>query len=191
MKRSDAFFFHLRNYGVYYLGFTIAAVVVGAIGWRYQTKLREEEKVDVLVISKYANDASFQNKFQKQLDKAKPKDLVTIEYRFVTENTQEMNSVLGTYGEVTCDVFILPESVYTSWGTTSLLPLNENACSSLFGDGLTYYQKDDINYGIALTSSILPDDQTYYVSFGKSSLHLGALSSQEDDADIVLARTLL
>lgn len=191
MKREGWFRFELRNYGIYALLFNGVAILIGVIGWHYQTRLREEEKVDVVVVAKEANQPSFQNEFKKRLNENKPERLYTIEYRFVATAAQERDQVLATYGALTGDLFILPESVFSSWGTSSLLSLSSDTCAALFGEGLVYDSSSEPYYGIVVSNDILSKDETYYLSFGKDSPHLGALKKQEDDAAVVLARSLL
>ncbi len=168
-----------RNWVIYAV-FAVISVLSVSIAGVYLGKTKEEEKVDILLVSESYNHQELDN----YLVSIKPDYLKELNYRYVSPNDSYFSQILGTYGAVEADLFFVSLSKLEEINCASLmLPLEETKMNEIYGDGRTYYSSDGGIYGIAISPHGFSNEknEAYYACFAKTSLHLGKLNGSELD----------
>lgn len=187
MKGSLAF--QARQFGVYYLLFTLIGVIGGSIAWQYRLKVKEEEKIDLLIVTE--EDNAWQQEFSKHLNDNEPEGIIEINTRYILPSSRDLPTLFSTFGAVEADVFFAPKETWeSSWIDWSIfLPLDPNKVEKTFGENLTYWEHDNRKMGFSFSSSLLPKGEEWFCVVAASSCHLGDWEANTyDDAALRLLK---
>ncbi len=178
-----------RNWVIYAVFAAISILSVSFAGV-YLGKTKEEEKIDILLVSESYDHQEFDN----YLTTIKPDYLKELNYRYVSPSDGYFSQILGTYGAVEADLFFVSFSKLEEINCASLmLPLEQTKVNEIYGEGHAYYSSDGYTYGIAISPHGFSNEknEVYYACFAQTSLHLGKLNGSELDGALEVVRAFL
>lgn len=189
-----------KNIWIYVAWIVVVCVLWTAI-FGILTSVSEEEKIVVFIGS---NSLSFDN--YDALKQACPEYVLELNVNMHSITEKNFSQSLSVFGIGEADILILPESYLQNETATTLyaeisaehLPLFRNLGTfDINGSvyGLQVHDKDTHKSLISVLDYGKGDtEQNYYLVFNRNSLHLGELSSEENNernGAIVVARRLL
>lgn len=181
---------YLSRHWVVYAVFALVSLLSVSFVGVYLNKTREEEKIDILLVS----DVCDYHVFSDYLASTKPGYLKELNYRYVSPNDSYFSQILSTYGAVEADLFFVPFSKLEEINCASLmLPLDVARMKEIYGEGRTYYSADGYTFGIGISPHGFSNEtnEAYYACFAKTSLHLGALNGSERNGAVTVVRAFL
>ncbi len=185
-----AFRDYLKRYGLVYAVFMAASVLTVVISAAYLGKTKEEDKVDILLISEqYDKEA-----FEEYLSSVKPAYLKELNYRYLSPSDSYFAQILGSYGAIEADIFFVPFSKLEEINCSSLmLPLEQAKIQNIYAKSLSFYASDDVIYGFEISGHGFSNEkeEPYYACFNKTSMHLGELNGSSLDGALVTAGAFL
>lgn len=187
---KGAFRDYLKRHGVVYAVFSIASVLTVALSAAYLGKTKEEDKVDILLISEQYDRETF----EEYISMAKPAYLKELNYRYLSPNDSYFSQILGTYGAIEADIFFVPFSKLGEINCSSLmLPLEREKIQNIYAKSLSFYASDDVTYGFEITKHGFSNEkeEPYYACFNKASMHLGELNGSSLDGALTTAGAFL
>lgn len=181
---------YFSRYWVAYVLFAAISILSVSFVGAYLGKTKEEEKVDILLVSETCDYRGF----EEYLGLIKPGYLKELNYRCLSPNDGYFSQVLSTYGAVEADLFFVSSAKLNEINCASLmLPLDETRLQKIYGEGRSFFSMDGQAYGIGISPHGFSNEtgDVYYACFAKTSLHIGMLNGGERNGAIEVVRAFL